>query len=257
MASLKNQIPNFITLLNLFFGCWAIVYVFQAGAMATIDETGGMIIEMPEQLYMASLFIAIAAVVDFFDGFIARLLKVSSEMGKQLDSLADVVSFGVAPACIVFQFLRMSMANDINAFSNNSILLAPAFLIPMAGAFRLARFNLDQAQTAYFKGVPIPMIGLLTASLPLIYWQSGAVAQFLLSPIFWYLYIAIVSYFMVMTTPMLALKGLSNKRKLVVPLLIVAIEIALTAFFYKWLAIPFGFMGYCLVSLLYKKTIIQ
>ena len=257
MASLKNQIPNFITLLNLFFGCWAIVYVFQAGAMATIDEKGGMIIEMPEQLYMASLLIGIAAVIDFFDGFVARLLKVSSEMGKQLDSLADVVSFGVAPACIVFQFLRMSMANDVNAFSHNSILLAPAFLIPMAGAYRLARFNLDQTQTTYFKGVPIPMIGILTASLPLIYWQSGAVAQLMLLPAFWYGFIILVSYLMVMKTPMLALKGLTNKRKLVIPLLLVAIEIVLTAFFYKWLAIPFGFMGYCLVSLLYKKTIIQ
>ena len=257
MASLKNQIPNFITLLNLFFGCWAIVYVFQSGAIVTIDETGGMIIEMPEQLYMASCMIAIAAVIDFFDGFVARLLKVSSELGKQLDSLADVVSFGVAPACIVFQFLRMSLANDVNAFSYNSIFLAPAFLIPMAGAFRLARFNIDQTQTTYFKGVPIPMIGILTAALPLIYWQSGVVAQLFLSPWFWYLYIIIVSYLMVMTTPMLALKGLGNKRILVIPLLLIAIEIALTAFFYKWLAIPFGFIGYCLVSLLYKRTIIQ
>jgi CDP-diacylglycerol--serine O-phosphatidyltransferase len=257
MSSFKNQIPNLITLLNLFFGCWAIVYVFQAGAIASIDETGGMIIEMPEQLYMASLFIAIAAVIDFFDGFVARLLKVSSEMGKQLDSLADVVSFGVAPACIVFQFLRMALANDVNALSHNSLLLAPAFLIPMAGAFRLGRFNLDASQTSYFKGVPIPMIGILTASFPLIYWHSGGVAQILLTPIFWYVYIVMVSYLMVMTMPMLALKGLSNKRKLVIPLLLVAIEIAVTGFFYKWLAIPFGFMGYCLVSLLYKKTIIQ
>jgi len=98
---------------------------------------------------------------------------------------------------------------------------------------------------------------ILTASLALIYWQSGAVAQIFLLPAFWYGYIIMVSYFMVTKTPMLALKGLSNKRKLVIPLLLVGIEIALTAFFYKWLAIPFGFMGYCLVSLLYKKTIIQ
>lgn len=257
MPSIKNQIPNFITLLNLFFGCWAIVYVFQAGAMASIDETGGMIIEMPEQLYMASLFIGIAAVIDFFDGYVARLLNVSSEMGKQLDSLADVVSFGVAPACIVFQFLRMSMANDVNAFSYNSILLAPAFLIPMAGAYRLARFNLDQAQTTYFKGVPIPMIGILTASFPLIYWQSGGVAQLMLIPAFWYAYIILVSYLMVMKRPMLALKGLANKKSLLIPLLLVVIETLGSAFFYKWLAIPFGFIGYCLVSLLYKKTITQ
>lgn len=257
MPSLKNQIPNFITLLNLFFGCWAIVYVFQVGAMASIDETGGMMIEMPEQLYMASLFIAMAAVVDFFDGFVARALKVSSEMGKQLDSLADVVSFGVAPACIVFQFLRMSIANDMDAFSHNSILLAPAFLIPLAGAYRLARFNLDHTQSTYFKGVPIPMIGLLTASLPFIYRQSGGVAQILLIPFFWYGYIMVVSYLMVMQHPMLALKGIGNKRKLVIPLLLILVEVVYTGVFFKWLAIPFGFIGYCLVSLLYKKTIIQ
>ena len=123
MQSLKQHIPNIITLLNLFFGCWAIVYTFQAGAIASIDETGGMIIEIPEQLFYASLCIGIAAVVDFFDGFVARLLKVSSEMGKQLDSLADLVSFGVAPACIVFQFLRLALANDVNALNHNSILL--------------------------------------------------------------------------------------------------------------------------------------
>lgn len=257
MQSLKQHIPNFITLLNLFFGCWAIVYTFQAGAIASIDETGSMIIEIPEQLFYASLFIGIAAVVDFFDGFVARLLKVSSEMGKQLDSLADVVSFGVAPACIVFQFLRLAVANDVNALNHNSILLAPAFLIPMAGAFRLGRFNLDQTQTTYFKGVPIPMIGLLTAAFPLIYWQPNLFSGILLTPLFWYIYIVFVSYLMVMTTPMLALKGLGNKRKLYIPLALVGVEVIITAIFFKWLAIPFGFMGYCLVSLLYKKTITQ
>ena len=110
---MRKQIPNIITLLNLFFGCWAIVYTFQAGATTSIDEVGDIIIEIPERLYFASLCIGIAAIVDFFDGFVARLLKVSSELGKQLDSLADVVSFGVAPACIVFQFLRLSLANNV------------------------------------------------------------------------------------------------------------------------------------------------
>ena len=101
---MRQQIPNIITLLNLLFGCLAIVSCFQYGTIASISDSGEMLIEIPEKLFMASLFIGIAAVVDFFDGFVARLLKVSSEMGKQLDSLADVVSFGVAPACIVYQF---------------------------------------------------------------------------------------------------------------------------------------------------------
>ena len=256
---MRQQIPNIITLLNLLFGCLAIVSCFQFGTVASISDTGDMLIEIPEKLFMASLFIGIAAVVDFFDGFVARLLKVSSEMGKQLDSLADVVSFGVAPACIVYQFLRLALANDVNALSTSNWLFVPAFLIPMAGAYRLARFNLDQTQSTYFKGVPIPMIGLLTAAFPLIYWQPsyGVISKLLLSPIFWYGYIIIVSYLMVMTRPMLALKSLSGKKKLVLPLGLVAIEVVLTAFFFKWYAIPFGFIGYCIVSLIYPKTITQ
>ena len=256
---MRQQIPNIITLLNLLFGCLAIVSCFQFGTVASISDTGDMLIEIPEKLFMASLFIGIAAVVDFFDGFVARLLKVSSEMGKQLDSLADVVSFGVAPACIVYQFLRLALANDVNALSTSNWLFVPAFLIPMAGAYRLARFNLDQTQSTYFKGVPIPMIGLLTAAFPLIYWQPsyGVISKLLLSPIFWYGYIIMVSYLMVMTRPMLALKSLSGKNKLTLPLGLLAIEVVLAAFFFKWYAIPFGFIGYCIVSLIYPKTITQ
>ena len=256
---MRKQIPNIITLLNLLFGCLAIVSCFQFGTIASISDTGDMLIEIPEKLYMASLFIGIAAVVDFFDGYVARLMNVPSEMGKQLDSLADVVSFGVAPACIVHQFLRLALANDINALSTSSWLFVPAFVIPMAGAYRLARFNLDQTQSTYFKGVPIPMIGILTAVFPLIYWQPsfGMISKVLLSPIFWYCYIIIVSYLMVMTRPMLALKSLSGKKKLLFPLGIVVAEVVVSAFFFKWYAIPFGFIGYCIVSLMYPKTITQ
>jgi CDP-diacylglycerol--serine O-phosphatidyltransferase len=256
---MRKQIPNIITLLNLFLGCLAIVSCFQFGTVASISESGDMLIEIPEKLYLASLFIGLAAVVDFLDGYVARLLNVPSEMGKQLDSLADVVSFGVAPACIVYQFLRLALANDVNALSTNSWLFAPAFIIPMAGAYRLARFNLDQTQSTYFKGVPIPMVGILTAVFPLIYWQPsyGVMSKLLLSPLFWYGYIVMVSYLMVMTRPMLALKSLAGKRKLLVPLGLILLEIVVSAFFFKWYAIPFGFMGYCIVSLMYPKTITQ
>jgi CDP-diacylglycerol--serine O-phosphatidyltransferase len=256
---MRQQIPNIITLLNLFLGCLAIVSCFQFGTVASISESGDMLIEIPEKLYMASLFIGLAAVVDFLDGYVARLMNVPSEMGKQLDSLADVVSFGVAPACIVYQFLRLALANDVNALATSSWFFAPAFIIPMAGAYRLARFNLDQTQSTYFKGVPIPMIGILTAVFPLIYWQpsNGIISKLLLSPIFWYGYILVVSYLMIMTRPMLALKSLSNKKKLILPLGIVAIEIVVSALFFKWYAIPFGFIGYCIVSLMYPKTITQ
>ena len=256
---MKKQIPNFITLLNLFFGCMAIMSAFQAGTMASIDESGGVVVEIPAPIFYASVYIGLAGLMDFFDGFAARLLKVSSDMGKQLDSLADVVSFGVAPAFIVLQFLRLSLANDVDALSTNSIWIFGAFIIPMAGAYRLARFNIDTEQTTYFKGVPIPMIGILTAVFPLIYWQPsyGIISKLLLSPLFWYGYIILVSYLMVMTRPMLALKSLSGKKKLLLPLGLVVVEVLLSAFFFKWYAIPFGFIGYCIVSLMYPKTITQ
>jgi len=256
---MKKQIPNLITLLNLFFGCLAILVTFQSGTMATMDETGDMLIEIPEQIYYASMFIALAALVDFFDGFVARLLKVNSELGKQLDSLADVVSFGVAPSFIVFQFLRLSLATDINALSQTTLMMAPAFIIALAGAYRLAKFNIDPDQSTYFKGVPIPMIGILTAAFPLVYWQSQTTifSKLLLNPTFWYVYIIVVSYLMVMDRPMLALKRFSGKKKLILPLVLVAVETIISAYFFKWMAIPFGFIGYCLVSLLYRKTITQ
>jgi CDP-diacylglycerol--serine O-phosphatidyltransferase len=224
-----------------------------------MDETGDMVIEIPEQIYYASMFIGLAALVDFFDGFVARLLKVNSELGKQLDSLADIVSFGVAPSFIVFQFLRLSLATDINALSHTTLMMVPAFIIALAGAYRLAKFNIDPDQSTYFKGVPIPMIGILTAAFPLVYWQSTTTifSKLLLSPVFWYCYIIIVSYLMVMDRPMLALKNFSNKKNLILPLALVAVETIISAYFFKWMAIPFGFIGYCLVSLFYRKTITQ
>ena len=135
------------------------------------------------------------------DGFVARLLKASSEIGKQLDSLADVVSFGVAPGLIVYQFLRLSYAQQENGLDISTLWLLPAFIIPCAGAYRLARFNIDTAQSNGFKGVPIPAAGLLIASFPLIYWITYD-AIFWIIPVlinkwFWYGVIIIVSWLMI------------------------------------------------------------
>src|SRR5687767_13708388 len=101
-----KQIPNIFTLLNLFFGCMALVAILQPGLTTTLDQESGLeLITVPENIYWGAVFIGIAAVIDFLDGFVARLLKASSALGAQLDSLADVVSFGVAPGMIVYQFL--------------------------------------------------------------------------------------------------------------------------------------------------------
>src|ERR1700755_2338646 len=109
---MKN-IPNIFTLFNLFFGCLAIVYALQLNVSFWYEVDGSHFIQsMQSSLWMASLFMAIAGVIDFLDGFVARLIKAQSEMGKQLDSLSDVVSFGVAPGIILYQILRMAIMKE-------------------------------------------------------------------------------------------------------------------------------------------------
>ena len=139
-----KQIPNLFTLLNLFFGCIAIVFALQTESIIiyTSDEFTSSF-NIPEKLAYASLFIFASALVDFLDGFVARFFKVSSEMGKQLDSLADVVSFGVAPGVILYQLLRISLIREENGLDASFAWLLPAFVLSCASAYRLAKFNLQ------------------------------------------------------------------------------------------------------------------
>mgnify|MGYP003346038096 CR=1 FL=1 len=167
-----KQIPNIFTLFNLFFGCLAIVCTLQNGIAIRETMEGAQLIDVSERFWLASVFIGCAAVVDFLDGFVARWLKATSELGKQLDSLADVVSFGVAPSMIMYQFLRLSFATQENGLEVSVIWLTPAFLFAMAAAYRLGKFNLDPEQTYHFKGLPTPAAGLFIAGLPMIYWHA-------------------------------------------------------------------------------------
>ncbi len=250
-----KQIPNIFTLLNLFFGCLAIVLIVQTGLMVSVDANGQQTIEIPQKIYWASVFIGIAAVVDFFDGFVARLLKASSEIGKQLDSLADVVSFGVAPGMIVFEFLRLSYAQHEDGLNISTIWLIPAFIIPCAGAYRLARFNIDAEQSYGFKGVPIPAIGLLIASFPLIFWFNDNIwiTKLLVNEWFWYAVIFAVSYLMVSTLPMMAMKFKNPNLKSLLPFIIIAVITIATAVIFGWLAVPVAFLTYVILSLIFKK----
>lgn len=251
-----KQIPNLFTLLNLVFGCLAIVAILQNGIVIQYDADGSQLIDIPEKIWMASLFIGLAAIVDFLDGFVARLFKATSDMGKQLDSLADVVSFCVAPSMILYQFLRMGLAREEDGLNASILWLVPAFVLAAAGAWRLAKFNIDESQSYGFKGVPTPAVGLLVASLPLIYWTNHT--ELIVNMLFnkWVLYgfIALLSWLMVSNLPIMALKFKdysmdSNWSKLI--LLIVAL---LSAFLVHWLAVPIVFIVYIILSLLLKKT---
>lgn len=250
-----KQIPNLFTLLNLVLGFLAIIMILQNGITIANGPTGEYLIDMPEKIWMASLFIGLAAVVDFFDGFVARLLKASSEMGKQLDSLADVVSFGVAPGLILYQLLRLSLAKEINGLDASIWWTLPAVLVPCAAAYRLARFNIDTRQSYGFIGVPVPAVGMVVASFPLMYWSGNNEAITGLLTNKWALYaiILVLSYLMVSTLPIMAFKfkNFSFKdnlpRYLVIGLAIVA------ALLLKWAAMPLVFLAYIIVSLAFKN----
>lgn len=252
-----KHIPNLFTLLNLLFGCLAIVFTLQNGIMIFADNTGTQLIDIPEKLWMASLFIGLAGVVDFFDGFVARLFKATSEMGKQLDSLADVVSFGVAPGMILYQFFRLSIAQEEGGLDASILWLVPAFLITLAAAWRLAKFNVDTEQVYHFKGVPTPAVGLLVASLPLIYWNVNVawVQDVLLNKWILILFVCMVSFLMVSNIPILSLKFKDFSFQNNLPKYLLLLVGIVAVIFLKWLAVPVIFIAYVLVSLMLKNKI--
>jgi CDP-diacylglycerol--serine O-phosphatidyltransferase len=156
MKSLTHYVPNSITLLNLLFGCVAVVLALRGWTS------------------FAGYCIFVAAVCDFLDGLSARVLKAYSEMGKQLDSLADVVSFGVAPGVMLYQEMyrilspRITMGFDTVGWE---LLLFAPFVLTLFSALRLAKFNIDERQREGFLGLPTPACALLVAAF-LMYARS-------------------------------------------------------------------------------------
>ncbi len=257
---MKN-IPNLFTLLNLVFGCLAIICILQQGVMLLpLDGEGNIIItpqqleNVPEKIWIASLFIGLAAVVDFLDGFVARFFNASSEMGKQLDSLADLVSFGVAPGMIIYQFLRLSFAQGEGGLDTSVLWLLPAFILPCAAAWRLAKFNLDNSQSFSFKGMPVPAVGIFVASLPLIYWNVNEpwVLDLFLNKWFLYGLVLLLSYLMISSLPLMALKFKDFSIKNNLPKYLLVLIAVAAIFILKWLAAPVILLAYVLLSLLFK-----
>lgn len=156
MRRITKHIPNFITTLNL-----------SSGVLATFFAIDG-------HLIWAGIFICLASVFDFLDGLAARALNAYSETGKQLDSLSDMVSFGVAPGAILFTLLEFSLYEENQAIHEISgqwyewLILATAFLIPVFGSIRLARFNAFSSDETFFRGLAIPSNGIFWASMGLM-----------------------------------------------------------------------------------------
>ena len=196
-------VPNFITAMNLVSGSVAVFLGIQG------------------YIGWAALLIAAASVFDFMDGMAARLLHSYSDVGKEMDSLADLVSFGVAPGAILVTMLQLAMFNEvrplleIDANWMQWIFLLSALLVPVAGAFRLAKFNLDTRQTENFLGLPIPANALFYASLAVViaWGNKPALEHIILNRFNLLTCIAIISALMISEVPMFSLKFKSLKWK--------------------------------------------
>lgn len=253
-----KQIPNLFTLLNLFAGCLAVVFALQTSTVIFyINDQYNSSFNIPEKISWAAICIIIAAVIDFLDGFVARLLNASSELGKQLDSLSDLVSFGVAPAVILYQLLRFSFAREENGLDVSILWLVPAFFLACAAAYRLGKFNLDSSQQFSFRGVPVPAVGLLIASFPLIlhFNQIAAINAIIINKWFLYAIIIVLSYLMISNHRMMALKFSDFTFKNNSPKIILLFIAVVAALFLHWTAVPLVFIIYVLMSLIIPKAI--
>lgn len=226
LKTIKNFIPNLLTLINLIFGMVGIVLAFDG------------------KLHLAGIMVFVAAVFDFFDGFAARLLNAQSDLGKELDSLADMVTFGVLPGVIVYQVVNGLSGIYFTSFLerplNLHVISLLAFLLTAASAYRLAKFNIDTRQSTNFIGLPTPAMAMFFASIPMLAeWQysynlyvkldekmlknfasmyhfnsfdMGVVALFQ-SKIVWVFLIFLFSYLMVSPLPIISMKFKSLKWK--------------------------------------------
>ncbi len=232
--NMKKHIPNSITCLNLFAGCLSIIA------------------SMNGQLAMAAYFIFAAAVFDFFDGFAARMLHTHSAIGKELDSLADMVSFGVAPASIMFSLIQQAaLSHDlsIEMFHSGWILSLLAFVIAIFSAIRLAKFNLDTRQAESFIGLPTPANALFICSLAFpseIMWINSLISNlpFLL------ILTIILSFLLIAELPLFSLKfksfGWKNNQ---IRYIFIAISGVILAFF-KWQGLSIVILVYVLLSVI-------
>ena len=235
--ALKSHLPNLLTCINLTCGCLAIICALDPNSY---------------QMLLATYLIWIAAFFDFLDGMTARLFKSYSELGKQLDSLADMVSFGVAPGVILFALIReeATVSEEWMAFF--------ALIIPVFSALRLAKFNIDVNQNDSFVGLPTPANALLIGSLPLMIQKGNpAISQFIGSPEIMAGLGVVLSILLVLNVRMFSLKVKTFQwtgNELVYSFLAVA---AIILYVYPYSALPIIILLYIVVStiqsLFFKK----
>ncbi len=209
-----------------------------------------------EEMHKGSLFIALAAVMDMLDGLAARVLNAHSPIGKDLDSLADVVSFGVAPSMIIFKLLWMAYMAEPGALDTPMLVVAPAFLLAAFGALRLAKFNqTSAAQSQRFIGMPIPAVGLVVASFPLILFYNPENAAWLQNK--WFLYATIAVLCWLMHSPIQFFKwqakgGMANAW----PQIVILVAGVVGALILKFTIVPILLVLYVILSIIYRPKVL-
>ncbi|NBB19622.1 CDP-diacylglycerol--serine O-phosphatidyltransferase [Runella sp. CRIBMP] len=225
-------IPNLMTCGNLLCGCVGIVFSFRG------------------DLLLSGYLILFAGILDFLDGFVARLLNQSSPIGKELDSLADMVTFGVLPSMIIFQLLeRTTTSIDIGAM----MLSFSAFILAVFSGLRLAKFNIDTRQSDSFIGVPTPANAILVASLPFILRNHPEYESWIINQSVLVGYTLLMSYLLICELPLLAFKFKTfgwkdNQIKYIFILLAVIL-----LFLLKFAAVPLIVALYILLSVIAPK----
>lgn len=224
---IRRNIPNALTCGNLLCGCIGVVEAFH------------------NNLILSCLLIGVALIFDFLDGFVARLLKVTSSIGRDLDSLADMVTFGVLPSIIMYQLLMQSIPDLFGIWKAYA-----AFIIAIFSAIRLAKFNNDPRQSDSFIGVPTPANAMLIASLPLIvHTESAFWKDIIVNTTNLLVLSAVMSYALIMELPLIALKFKNfgwkgNESRF----LLIGITVLLL-FTLKFLAVPAILIVYVLLSI--------
>lgn len=232
---MKKHIPNLLTCANLSCGFLGILVAFRVGF---------------EWILIASILTFIASVFDFLDGLSARLLNRFSEFGKQLDSLADMVTFGVLPGVIIYRLFQNSNFDGLPVELSYISILLPVF-----SALRLAKFNLESNTTLGFVGLPTPASAILISSLPfIIKYDHYGIGQFLLNPIVLSIVVLVVCFLMISSISMFNLKMTSLKLTENKVRYLFLFCSALLLLFFHFAGIPFVITLYVLISIFIKET---
>ncbi len=234
MSFFRNQLANMFTLGNLFSGTIGVIHLIQ------------------NDLHTAFFCMVISLILDFFDGFVARALKSNSSLGAQLDSLADMVSFGVLPGIAMLKMLE-PFGSEIFGISLPFEIQYLGLFITLFSCLRLAIFNIDDEQKYFFKGLNTPtntvlILGLLYASQ-----ESAFVTSLVESPLFLLALTALSSWLLISPIRMIAMKFKSKRIQDNLPKIILAAGSVLLLLFFRTLALPMVVLYYILVSVIFQK----